>query len=124
MTLYNIEVLIFLTFKNIDQLFYNKEVRKLLPELSPIFTKWDKGFRTGINKIKDSASIDLLNKLTKKQLEKLEALFGCSVSIKKLNKEIIKNKNYNLDCVDLLDFENFQICLYREDNQLYLLGWR
>lgn len=114
-----------LNFKNIeDTIFYNKEVCNLLPEMSSIFQKWTIGKKNGIQSLVKLALIEFFNNVTEEQIKTIENHLNFTISVEKINREIIKNYSGEIDKLELKGFENFQFCLYRKGNNLYMSGVR
>jgi hypothetical protein len=115
--------MIILSYKNITNLiFYDKKVQQILPELSQIFQKWIIGTRTGLNSVAKDASLEFLDNLSQNQIEKLANYWGSPVIVQKTDSNIVKNYKFLLDDINIVG--QWNVCLARKDNQIYLSLWR
>lgn len=118
--------MILLNLHNVEDLiFYNKEIRNLLPELKPTFDTWIFSKQNiGFRQLTKRTVVDFLNQLKEEQIEILSRHFGEKVSIDKLDYHIVLNEKMDLDDVEFLIRDDFNFGLYRDRNNLYVTYWR
>jgi hypothetical protein len=115
-----------LNFSNIeDFIFLDKNIQKLLPEFSQLFKQYNFAKSNGLKSIVQQSVFDLLNSLTKENIEKLENYFKDTIIIEKLDYHLVKNYESSLNNIELCSFVNYQdFCLYRDDSKVYITFWK
>lgn len=112
-----------INFQNVEQLiFYDKKVQQLLPEWSVLFHKWRLTVKSGVS-AKD-VLIDFLNGVTAEQLDRLNSYFGLPVSVQKVDISLVNNVTIDINELYDYNFSGYIISMARDDNLIYLCGWR
>lgn len=110
-----------LNLQNIEiTIFYNKEVHKLLPEMSDIFKKWIFGLSHN-KKICKMACVEFLNRINQDQIKKIETFLKTPIEVERFKYQLVKNHNCKINSIDL-DLNKYQICLYRKGDNLSITG--
>lgn len=118
-----------LSFQNVEKMiFYDKKVRDLFPELSPVFNKWMLGVRAGISSVIKDALLNFINEITPDQIEKLEHYWGTPVIIQKVSSNLSKSFVVSItEAEELLNNMNdgsWYLAVTRKKDLLYISCWR
>ena len=119
--------MIVISFKNVEKLiFQNKEIFEILPEMKPLLNKWKFGVRKNIQFLIKKSLIEFLNTITQEQIIKLQNFLNQPITIEKLDNSLVKNINCNLEDLEnrIVEFDHYQLCLYREKDLIFIMGWR
>ena len=118
-----------INLQSIEKLiFYDKQLRKLLPEFSDLFGQWELSKMSSVLRgMGMKAAMDLLNAIADEHIKILEGYFGVEVVVDKMDYCIVKSLVVNLEEAEgklneLSAFSNFST--YRDGTQLYILFWR
>ena len=115
-----------LNLENVEErVFYNKPLRKLLPEFKSLFAQWDNLLMTSGTRKKVVA--DFLNQITAKQVAVLSGYFGSEVRIEKLDYHIVKHYDFAPDGAEsrLCEIRGILgFTVSRDADHIYLSTWR
>lgn len=119
--------MLLINLQNIEELlFYNTEIKGMLPELSHIFDQWLISQRIpAMRSLKIQALLDLMNGLTEENIQLLSEYFGETVSIDKLDYKLTHHLSLPLDgqTKKLINLSgNFAVS--RDCNQIYISFWK
>ena len=116
-----------LNFHNVEELvFYDEKLKKKIPEFSDIFNQWafskqHIGFRQLTNRLLS----DFLNSLQEEQIVILEHYFGAKITINKIDYQVVKNEDFDIEDAELLiNNDDFNFEIYRNKNRLHITFWR
>jgi hypothetical protein len=113
-------------FYNIEELvFNNQDIRYSLNKYFEIFNDWVQckifGNRSKINQLK----IDLLNKLTEEDIEKISNYYNYNILIKKNCSNITNNIVFDLNNFDSFNIESYKdFCIFRDAEKVFMTCWR
>jgi len=116
-----------INIKNIEnQIFFDEQIQKLFPEFRGVVEQWkiSKQF-PGLGTLGKRCVIDFLNAITPHHVEILEKYFGTEVYVNKIDHEIVKNYEENMENLELCKFSSykeFSIC--RKDDKIKITFWR
>jgi hypothetical protein len=120
--------MVFLNPNNIEELlFYNKDIRKLLPKYKHLFDQWSLAQQVpSLRSLGRRSSLELLNSLNEEDLNILEKYFNDGIDLVKLNHHLVKNYKIPLNEVEesLCELEGLNITTYRDADYLYICSWR
>lgn len=121
--------MITINLRNIESIiFHDKELWKQFPEFRFYFDQWSLAQKEPyLKSMGKQAVIDLLNTLNENHLQILRDYFQVDIALDKISNRIVQNLQFSID--DLQDGLNEMqelnhICLYRNDNQMYISLWR
>jgi hypothetical protein len=116
-----------LNFHNVEELiFYDERVRKLLPEFVDLFNQWAFSKQNiGFRQLTKRLLSDFLDILGDEQLTILERYFGTNITINKADYQVVKNMDFDLEDAELLiNNDDFNFSIYRNQDHLYVTFWR
>ena len=124
MSYYNTYMSEILTFNNVEDLiFYDKQVRQLMPNLSACFSKWDLGRRGGIVAMAKEAVVELLSSITADNLAALSAKAGKKFDVRRVDMAVVHNGKCDKEgLVAALDGGN--VVLSRDGDRIGYTIWR
>ena len=114
-------------FYNIEEkIFMEKRLQQLLPELKPLFDRWNFAKVNGLFTFLKSVESQLLDSLSEGHISIIAKYYKEAIVIKKNNINIIKNYSYNLNEDYNLhqprEYKDF--CISRDKNNIFLTFWR
>lgn len=116
-----------INLQNIEQqILFDKKIYSLLPEFRHFFDQW-KLSKTypGFGNLGRRTLLDLLNSFESKHISILEEYFGCSVFVNKIDPNLIKNYQSELDSVNLCEFSGYkEFCVFRNKDTIKVTFWR
>ena len=116
-----------INLKNIEeQILFDENIQKLLPEFRGLFEQWKVSIQfPGLGTLGKRTLLEFLNKLDGKHIKILEEYFGTDVFINKINHEIVKNYEEDLENLQLCEFSAYkEFSIYRKDGKIKMTFWR
>lgn len=109
-----------------EQIFFNQEIYKLLPEFNNLFYQWQLSKRhPGLSTLGKRSVIDLLNALENKHIQILEEYFGEEIILNKISDNIVKHYESDLDDANLCQFTDYKdFSVYRNKDKMKVTFWR
>lgn len=114
-----------ISLKNIAELiFCDKEVARILPEMTHLFDKWTFGKKTGRESIVKEAALEFVTSITQDMTDRLAKYFGTSVVVKKINHKLVENHVVHMN--DLEKHINVvgNLSISRCGDLVYVCVWR
>ena len=119
--------MIILNINNVEDLiFYDSNIKKLLPEFTDMFRQWafTKEY-VGFRQLTKRTICDFLEALQESDIVILERYFGTKVSIDKMDYRTVKNVELDPDYAELeIQEDGFNFSIYRNKDRLYATFWR
>ena len=117
-----------LNLSNVEELiFYDKNMKTLLPEFMVLFNNWAFSKQNiGFKQLTKRTISDFLLGLKKEHIEILSKYFKDVIFVDKLDYHIIKNAEADIDEAELVldDVDGYNVCIYRNNDQLKITFWR
>lgn len=109
-----------------EQIFFDKKIQSLLPEFRHYFDQWQLSkVYPGFGNLGRRSVVDFLNSLETKHLRILEEYFGDSILLNKIDPNIVRHYQSDIDSTELCEFSGYkEFCLFRDKNQLKMTFWR
>jgi predicted phage-related endonuclease len=114
-------------FYNIEEkIFLEKRLQQLLPELKPLFDRWNFAKINGLFTFLKSVENQLLDSLSEGHMSIIEEYYKETVIVNKNNTNIVKDYSYDLNEDFKLhksrEYKDF--CISRDKNNVFLTFWR
>jgi len=116
-----------INFKNIeDQIFFDEKVHKLFPEFRGLFEQWKVSVQfPGLGTLGKRSVLEFLNALNSDHIKILEKYFGTDIIVNKINHEIVKNHEADMENLELCEFSAYkEFSIYRKDGKIKMTFWR
>lgn len=119
-----------INLQNVEELiFFDKRVRKLLPELSNYFSQWElANYSPGLRTLGRRTLMEFLNALDDSHIQILSDYFKEPVTLMKLDHHIVQNDVYSIDDledgVNSIDIWVGNLAVYRDAEHCYISRWR
>ena len=114
-------------FYNVEEkIFMEKRLQKSLPELKPLFDRWNFAKSNGLFTFLKSVENQLIDSLSEGHISTISEYYKETVVIKKNHTNIIKNYSYGLDedfgLHKSTEYKDF--CISRDKSNISLTFWR
>lgn len=119
-----------INLQNIEEvIFFNRQVRKLLPDFKNEFGQWDLSkYSPELRSLGKRTLLNVLNQLNDEHLKTLGVYFKEPVTLMKLDHHIVRHSKFKLDDAEKqlnnLDGWIGDLVIYRDKDHLYISNWR
>lgn len=114
-----------ISLANIDEIFFDKEIARILPELTHLFDKWTFGKKTGRESIAKEAALEFVTGITQDMTDRLAKHFGRPVAVRKINHRLVDNHVVHVNDLEKhLNSVVGNLSISRCGDLIYICVWR